>query len=230
MKKTVFKYWFIFFILFTTSCKDSVNNANHFSGEKSDNKPEYAERFVIEKNENYTRLVIKNPWQGAHDVTQEYFLVKKGSPVPDWIDTSKIIYIPLKRIVCLSTTHVAMISKLNSDSTIVAISGAGYIYNDKIRIEINAGRIKDIGYEDNLNKEMILELSPDLVMVYGIGSESTGYLGKLSELGVKVLFNADYLETNPLGKAEWIKVIGELYDKGNEADSLLKRQLRNTIF
>ena len=50
-------------------------------------------------------------------------------------------------------------------------------------------------------------------MMYGIGSESAGYVGKIKELGIKVIFNADYLETDPLGKAEWIKLFGALYCK-----------------
>ena len=57
-------------------------------------------------------------------------------------------------------------------------------------------------------------------MVYGIGSESAGYIGKLKELGIKVIFNADYLENDPLGKAEWIKMIGALYSKEEMADSI----------
>ena len=77
----------------------------------------------------------------------------------------------------------------------------------------NKGDIQEIGYDDNLNKEMILKLDPDLVMVYGIGSESAGYIAKLKEMGVKVVYNADYLETDPLGKAEWIKLMGALYSR-----------------
>jgi iron complex transport system substrate-binding protein len=220
MKSSFFKYWLWFFVIITNSCHHSEKKTNTFAGEKSGLKPIYAERFLIEKHKNYTKLVIKNPWQGARDITQEYYLIRKGWPVPDGIEMKNVIYIPVEKIVCLSTTHIAMISSLHSESSIVAVSGADYIYNDEIKRATDSGKIKDIGYEDNLNKEMILELSPDLVMVYGIGSESAGYLGKLSELGIKVVFNADYLETDPLGKAEWIKVIGSLYGKENEADSI----------
>jgi len=62
----------------------------------------------------------------------------------------------------------------------------------------------------------------DKVALYGIGGESAGYIGKLKELGIKVLFNADYLETDPLGKAEWIKMIGSLYAREDMADSIFR--------
>jgi iron complex transport system substrate-binding protein len=58
--------------------------------------------------------------------------------------------------------------------------------------------------------------------MYGIGSESAGYEGKLKELGIKVMLDADYLETDPLGKAEWIKLFGALFCKEKMADSIYK--------
>jgi iron complex transport system substrate-binding protein len=68
--------------------------------------------------------------------------------------------------------------------------------------------------------EMIIRLKPDLVMVYGVGGESSGIIGKLKDLGIRVMINADYLENDPLGKTEWIKVFGTLFSKEKEADSL----------
>jgi iron complex transport system substrate-binding protein len=84
-----------------------------------------------------------------------------------------------------------------------------------------------VGYEGNLNKELILKISPDLIMMYGIGSESAGYVGKIKELGVKVVFNADYLETDPLNKAEWIKLFGALYCKDSMADSIYETEVKS---
>jgi iron complex transport system substrate-binding protein len=62
-------------------------------------------------------------------------------------------------------------------------------------------------------------------MIYGIGSESAGYVGKLKELGIKVIINADYLETDPLSRAEWIKLFGSLYCKENLADSIYNKEV-----
>jgi iron complex transport system substrate-binding protein len=120
----------------------------------------------------------------------------------------------------MSTTQLAMISALNEIGSVAAVSGKGYVYNTEISERINAGIVKDVGYETGLNSELILKTNPDLVMMYGIGSESAGYTGKIEELGVKVMFNADYLENHPLGKAEWIKLFGALYCKEKIADSI----------
>jgi iron complex transport system substrate-binding protein len=122
----------------------------------------------------------------------------------------------------MSTTHVAMIAALDETGSIQGFSGTRFLFSHELAENVENGTIREIGYEDNLNKELILKLNPDLVMVYGIGSESAGFLGKLKELGIKVLYNADYLETDPLGKAEWIKMIGALYSKEYMADSIFR--------
>ena len=62
-------------------------------------------------------------------------------------------------------------------------------------------------------------------MIYGVGSESSGYVGKIEELGIKVIYNADYLETDPLGKAEWIKLFGALYCREKMADSIFNAEV-----
>ncbi|MCX6320197.1 MAG: ABC transporter substrate-binding protein [Bacteroidia bacterium] len=184
-----------------------------------------AERFTLQKNDSCTIVTIINPWQGANDVTQVYYLVSRGSELPDGLDSSMVIFVPLKRIVCMSTTHIAMISALGEENTIAGVSGTGFIFSGSLIRNVEKGLIEDVGYETNLNKELILKISPDLIMMYGIGSESAGYVGKIKELGVKVVFNADYLETDPLSKAEWIKLFGALYCKENLADSIYKSEV-----
>lgn len=180
----------------------------------------YAKRFKIENIQGYSQLSVINPWQGASDVIQKWELVPRGVRLSSLKDTSAVIRVPVKKIVCMSTTHLAMISALNETGSVAGFSGTKFLFEQNFIRLVDEGKISEIGYEDNLNKELILKINPDLVMVYGIGSESAGYIGKLKELGIKVIFNADYLENDPLGKAEWIKMIGALYSKEELADSI----------
>jgi iron complex transport system substrate-binding protein len=182
----------------------------------------YAKRFIIEQKEGYSQLTIINPWQGASSILQRWYLVPRGERVTSDLDSSMIIRVPVKNIICMSTTHLAAISALGEAGTITGFSGTRFIYDSILYARAERGEIKEIGYEDNLNKELIVNLQPDLIMVYGIGGESTAYIGKLRDLGVKVMFNADYLETDPLGKAEWIRMVGALYRKDMLADSIFR--------
>jgi iron complex transport system substrate-binding protein len=119
-----------------------------------------------------------------------------------------------------------MISALGEENTIAGVSGTEFIFSGNLIKKVEKGLIGDVGYEANLNKELILKISPDIIMMYGIGSESAGYVGKIKELGVKVVFNADYLETDPLSKAEWIKLFGALYCRENMADSIYNAEVQ----
>ena len=141
-----------------------------------------------------------------------YYLVRRGSPVPPGIDSSKVIFVPVRKIVCMSTTHVAMISALGRrEYHCRNVRDWISCTPESLKSRAERGFIKDVGYEANLNKELILKIMPDVTMIYGVGSESSGYVGKIEELGIRVIYNADYLETDPLGKAEWIKLFGALY-------------------
>jgi len=134
--------------------------------------------------------------------------------------------VPVRSIVCMSTTHVAMIEALGEAHTIAGMSGTGFIYSPEVRNLADKGLIRDVGYEANLNKELILKIHPDITMIYGVGSESSGYVGKLQELGIRVIYNADYLETDPLGKTEWLKLFGALYCREELADSLYNAEVQ----
>jgi iron complex transport system substrate-binding protein len=205
------------FILSCTNRKDSRSFTESLSDSSSILK---SRRFSIHKNDSCTILTITDPWQGAKEIRNEYYLVERGQENSLKVHTSQIISVPVRKIICMSSTHLAMISALGEEESIYGLSGTNYIYDPKIRARADDGLIGEIGYDAGINSELILRISPDLIMMYGIGSESAGYVGKISELGIKVMYNADYLETDPLGKAEWIKVFGALYCKEELADSI----------
>lgn len=212
----------LFLSFLTSSC--SGNRTVPAERLKTDDKPiiSYAKRFKIDKMDGYTQLSVIDPWQGADNFVQKWYLVPRGTQIPSFIDTLKVIRVPVKKIICTSTTHIAMISAVKEIRSVEGFSGTRLLYSRELSQKAEDGTIREIGYEENLNKELILKLNPDLVMVYGINSESSGFTGKLKELGVKVLYNADYLENDPLGKAEWVKMIGALYSREYMADSIFR--------
>ena len=203
----------------STSCNDSGRTGTAGSG--SDSDVVYASRFTLERTDTYTKLEVIEPWQGAAGVIQTYFLVKEEHAVDFHPPGNGItIRVPIKSIVCMSATHVAMIAALKQEQTITGISGIKLIYNRAISEAVSKGLITEVGYEESLNREAVLKMRPDLLMAYGVGGESAGYLANLANLGIAVMINAEYLEVDPLGKAEWIKVFGALYCLEERADSL----------
>jgi|WetSurMetagenome_2_1015567.scaffolds.fasta_scaffold00001_345 iron complex transport system substrate-binding protein len=209
-------------LTFLTGCFN--NNPNDQGHNKSQHLPEdsvyRAERFSIQRTSGYTKLTIFDPWQGTNGVRQVYYLVKRGEESKVNADSATVIRVPVSKIICMSSTHHAMITALGENRSIKGISGTNYIYNRELKSAVDSGYIEEIGYDAGINSEVILKINPDLIMMYGIGSESSGYVGKISELGIRIMYDADYLETDPVGKAEWIKVFGALYCKEKLADSI----------
>jgi len=206
-------------VLPAVSC--TINESRKQEGVKfHSDRVTYAEHFTLLETDSCTILNIIDPWQGTGNVIHQYYLVKDEAAPKLKVDPSRIINVPVKRIICMSTTHLAMIRALEEESGITGVSGSGFVYDEVITKRIQDGFINDIGYDSGINSELIIKSSPDLVMVYGIGSESAVYISKIYELGTRVMYNADYLETDPLGKAEWIKVFGALFCKEKMADSL----------
>lgn len=208
--------------LLSVSCRTgTTDRAGDYIHSALQGKPEYASRFTLHEEEGFTRLDIIDPWQGASGIRQTWYLVP-AELAEKFVKPGEgnILTVPVDRIVCMSATHVAMIAALGKENTICGVSGTDLIYNRSVRKAIDNGLIREIGYDENTNRELLVDLDPDLIIAYGIGGESAAGQGKLSELGLTVMFNADYLEDDPLGKAEWIRVFGALFCVEEKADSV----------
>lgn len=176
----------------------------------------WAKGFRIEKvgkEKQPTRLTVFNPWEKAAGISYDYYLINKETIVPDSLENKRVIKTPVERVICLSTTHLAFLDVLDETEAVVGISGSHYISNPEIRNRMQQEKVPDVGYGQQLNYELIVHLKPELVMVYGVGSEVTSYTRKLEELGIPVVMIGEYLEESPLGKAEWIKFVGALFEK-----------------
>jgi iron complex transport system substrate-binding protein len=59
------------------------------------------------------------------------------------------------------------------------------------------------------------------VVGYSVSSADKS-LTTIKKAGIAVIYNGDWLEETPLGRAEWIKFFGVLFDKEKQADSIFK--------
>ena len=206
-------------ILLVTSCGNG-NRPTESYRKNALNETFTASRFRIDDCQGYKRLVITDPWQNSGGTELTYYLAPHNAQLPDTVPEAAVIRVPIQRIVCMSTTHTAMLRALDAADIIVGVSGTDLIYDSLILDAVSRGMIHDVGYEANLDKELVVSLKPDLLMAYSVGASSAEYLRKLEEMGVKVMYNADYLEEHPLARCEWIRVFGILTGKEARADSL----------
>lgn len=217
MMKQFITYFFLVSALL--SCLNPQNQeVSRIDESDSQHKPNYSKGFSISKVDEDYVLNVLNPWQGAN-VQYKYLLTHQNKKESKH-GFDEAITIPVSRIVCLSTTHIAFIDALNQSNLVVGVSGAGLISSPNVAERVKNRLARDVGYEQSLNFELLASLKPDVVFTYGVGAEMAGYLQKLRDLQIPVVFVGDYLEEDPLGKAEWLKVFGLFTGSEQLADSL----------
>jgi iron complex transport system substrate-binding protein len=177
----------------------------------------YAEGFRIDEFPGYKKITVISPWQKSEGINIEYYLVQKSKKIPSELAGKQIIRTPVERIICLSTSHIGFLKAIDETSSLKGLSGADFVSDTAIQRAVKENRIKDVGYDQGLNYEVILSLKPDLIMAYGVGGEVTGVINKLKDLKLNVILNGEYLEKTPLAKTEWVKLVGALYEKEKEA-------------
>lgn len=180
-------------------------------------KPTYSQRFVIEQTGDDKRLVVHNPWQGSRNVKFTYTLTHNNNN-----DAAHTVKIPVERVICLSSTHLAFIDFIDKIDKIVGVSGAGFISNQNVRQRIADKQIADVGYENYLSYEVIASLNPDVIFAYGVDGELGKVEAKLNEMGIKLVYIGEYLEETPLAKTEWAVAIAAFFDEEEQAIAKLK--------
>lgn len=162
---------------------------------------DHASTFHFENGESGKLLVVDEPWPKAK--TRKEYLIEKAP----------------NRVICTSTSHLPYFELLGLEERVVGFPNAQYISSGTFINRLNQGKLVDVGTDGSINLELMMSLDPDLVIGFDTGAESIS-LNKIEELGIPVIYNADFLEKTPLGRAEWIKVIGAIFDKDELADSI----------
>ena len=159
--------------------------------------PRYAKGFSVERDTTTGEklLCIRNPWQGASDIV---FYTEIDSLSPP------------KRIVAMSSSHAAMLDAVSCSDRIVGLSGCRFIYNNDLCKKIAEGEIAEVGYDSAFDFEKIRSLNADIVLLYGVAGEAKSITDKLAELRIPYIYIGDYLEDDPLGKAEWVVALASL--------------------
>lgn len=217
MKKAVLLLVFICFV----ACKKTQKEPLDMKQDVAKSEHKYAKGFSVTHNENFKILTISNPWPKAEKV-YKYALVQKNMLSRITLNKDEfdgIITIPIEKIVVTSTTHIPSLELLNVEQTLVGFPGTDYISSKKTRHRIDSGLVKELGKNEGINTEVLLELKPDVVIGFGIDGNNRTF-ETIKKSGIPVIFNGDWVEESPLAKAEWIKFFGVLFNKEKAADSI----------
>jgi iron complex transport system substrate-binding protein len=177
----------------------------------------YAKNFKIQYFEKYKVLTVYRPQNNQRDSTN-YILISRGEKKPENIDNQQVIETPIGDWIALSHTYIACAKLLQSNEQLIGVNEVDYLPDVELLDKIKNGRVKNVGGGGELNEELIISIKPQLIMTGGAGAFKM--YPAMQKSGIKVIYNADWLENTPLGRAEWLKFMAILVEKEELGDSL----------
>ncbi len=217
------KYYLHILLLFTIFSCTKENTANN--KDKPHSNINNASGFSIIDKGSYKILRVNKAYPNATKAL-DYFLVSKSDSVPKILQNESVIRTPIERIVVTSTTHVPMLEALGVGNTLIGFPNVSYISSPETLARIAEGKISDLGKNEAINTEILVSINPELVVSFAMNSANKT-LDNIESLGIKTMLNGDWLETNPIGRAEWLYFFAALYEKEAEAKAIVKTVTEN---
>lgn len=192
----------------------------------TNNSTEYASLLQMQDlGDGILLCRIANPWKSDEALAQ-YLLVASDNKEFDakteqfivkTYGECQVIRTPLERNTLTSSCHGYLLDQIDASGSIAVFCDAEYVTYSKIREKIESREIINGGSSMAPNVETILSQQSDAIWISPFENASLGYL---SSLQIPAIYCADYMETSPLGRAEWMKFYGRLVGKAAVADSL----------
>lgn len=177
----------------------------------------YAENLKLTRYPDFVKADLRNPWDTAK-LLHTYILIPDSADIPADLPEGTIVRTPLKNSLVYSAIHLGLLEETGVISGVTGICDSNFITRRSLREKIDSGEITDCGNSMSPDIERIIRLNPDGILLSPY--ETSGNYGKLGSLGIPLIECADYMETSPLGRAEWAKFYGLLYGNESEMEKL----------
>ncbi len=211
-------------LFFVLACKKEKKDLDQVLTEAVSTEVSYATGFNIT---NYSKgikvIIITSPWPNSQTEFRYALVPRDQLKNVDALKTEvdALIPIPVQRLIVTSTTHIPALEALGVTDRLIGFPETKYISSHKTREFIESGNITDLGSNESLNTEMTISLQPDLVIGFGIDNQNKAYQA-IESANIPVVYNGDWTEESPLGKAEWIKFFAPFFELETEADSIFR--------
>ena len=182
----------------------------------------HAKGFTLEKQASgISILKITSPWPGAESAFTYALIPKELAPkiTLDAGTYDAIVTVPVQRIIVTSTTHIPALESLGVLDKLVGFPNTSLVSSKAARQRIDSLQIMELGNNEQLNIELVMELHPDVVVGFGINSANKAY-ETIQRSNIPVVYNGEWTEETPLGKAEWIKFFAPFFNLETKADRI----------
>ena len=240
MKKKKYILWIATMAITLTACQGGKTAAGMEEGGDT-LQMKYAQLLTIVSHDegSYTEVKVHNPWKEGTEL-HRYILVPKGKEGDATMAKlagqahgegkaaaalgvkTDTVRTPLESNLVFTAPHCQLLTELGCQNAITGVCDKDYINIPDIKSRAQADAkvahpIMDCGSSMQPDIERIIALHPEALLISPF--ENSGGYGKLDKLRIPIIETADYMETSPLGRAEWIKLYGLLLGS-SKADSL----------
>ena len=210
-------------LLLCTSCRRETNNSEKIlvptaqsiaNNQGTKLQINHAVGFDLDIYDGYAILHIKQYHNDTSDL-QTYILLNHDVILPSNLLNFQTIQVPVNNVVLLQTAYSAYFKFCDATSSILGIADSKYVFDKDLNRKIEQGIIQEIGSPEQLNIELITKINPEIVIGTGFPNIPNKNAVLLERLGIPTLLFSDWMETELLGRAEWVKLISIL--TGREA-------------
>lgn len=200
------------------SCVSSAGYGNRYDTVYY--RPEFASGFDIAGWKDSCSRVIRvyAGWQEADSSAMELFLARGGERPPEGF-SGQVIEDHASRLAVMSSSYVGFLACLGACDSVAAVSGKHFISD--VTIRSRSDEIVETGSDSAPDYEGLLAAEADLALIYGVASRSP-MEAKLEELGIPYMYMGEYLEPDPLGRAEWMVVLSEILGDREKGEAVFR--------
>ncbi len=219
--KTVFRAFALF--LLVSACSSGNKNksvSQLFKGQKPDSvyTPSYATGFSISYYNNIKLVRINDPWD-SKAIGSTILVGPANSPAEIRASEIKFVQHPVTNWSAFSSTQVVFAEKIGVLETLKSVAEPQYISNKYVQQGLESDKIRDVGLANAADLEVLLDSSPQFVFVSPFKDNR---YGPLLDAGLLLVNDAGYLESTPLGRAEWLIFFSAFFNKEDMAVSVFK--------
>ena len=175
----------------------------------------HASLLHMEEADSFTLVRIGDAWHPGQTLAT-YLLVPRDKPLPAQLPAGTVVRTPIKRAALTGSVHAALFLDLGAENCIAAMADTAYVVSRRIR-KLIGKNIQNMGSSLQPDLELLQAARPDALFVSPF--ENAGH-GSLDRLKIPLIECVDYMETSPLGRAEWMRFYGRLVGQEARADSL----------
>lgn len=201
-----------------TACGSGARNGGNGDVARGDTLTSEASLLTMVDCGGYIVADVADPWnEGAR--LARYILVDSAAQLPASLPEGTVLRTPVDNLVVYSSVYAEALKETGAIERITGVADASYFKTPEIVAGLASGAVTDIGNSMAPTVEKIVALKPGAILASPY--QNAGH-GAIESLGVPIIECADYMETSPLARAEWVKLFGALTGTLDRADSLYR--------